>query len=106
MSAQLQRFHAFEAYLAVEREGTTRHEYVAGTIYAMAGGSEQHNLIVGNAYAALQAQLRRRQCTIYPSDMKVAILRYRIMPTLILASCVAKHNSWMQSAIYCLIQRS
>jgi Uma2 family endonuclease len=74
MSAQLKTFCSVEEYLAVERESTARHEYIAGKVYAMAGGSEQHNLIMGNVYASLHAQLRRRQCTIYPSDMKVAIL--------------------------------
>lgn len=74
MSAQLQSFYSVQEYLDVERESTTRHEYTAGIVYAMAGGSEQHNLIMGNVYASLHGQLRRRQCTIYPSDMKVAIL--------------------------------
>lgn len=74
MSAQSQPFYSVEAYLATEGERATRHEYIAGAVYAMAGGSEQHNLIMGNVYASLHGQLRRRQCTIYPSDMKVAML--------------------------------
>jgi Uma2 family endonuclease len=74
MSAQLQPVYSVHDYLRIERDSPTRHEYIAGTVYAMAGGSEQHNLITGNVYASLHSQLRRRQCTIYPSDMKVAIL--------------------------------
>lgn len=74
MSAQSHAFVSIEEYLAVERDSATRYEYVAGTIFAMAGGSEQHNLLMGNVYASLHSQLRRRQCTIYPSDMKVVIL--------------------------------
>ena len=42
-------------------------------MYALAGGSEQHNLISGNVHASFHSQLRRRQCTVYPSDMRVYI---------------------------------
>ncbi|PSB00801.1 Uma2 family endonuclease [Merismopedia glauca] len=37
-----------EEYLALEQESEIRHEYVDGEIFAMAGASEAHNLIVGN----------------------------------------------------------
>lgn len=62
-------------YLALERAGEERHEYLAGKIYAMAGGSKRHNRIAGSAYAALYAQLRQRDCVVYPSDMRVKSAR-------------------------------
>ena len=34
-----------EDYLAGENDGTLRHEFVAGMVYAMAGASERHNVI-------------------------------------------------------------
>ncbi|MBC8161233.1 MAG: Uma2 family endonuclease [Roseiflexaceae bacterium] len=73
MNAQRASAYSAQDYLMYERAGADRHEYIAGAVYAMAGGSEQHNLIVGNVYASLHAQLRRRQCTVYPSDMRVLI---------------------------------
>ena len=73
MTAQKKSAYSAQEYLTYERTGNARHEYIAGTIYAMAGGSERHNLISGNLYASLHAQLRRRQCTVYPSDMRVLI---------------------------------
>ena len=39
--------HAQE-YLALERKSETRNEYYNGEIFAMAGASREHNLIVGN----------------------------------------------------------
>lgn len=72
MSAQ-ESYYSIEEYLIAERSSATRHEYHAGAVYAMAGGSEQHNLIMGNVYASLHSQLRRRQCTVYSSDMRVAL---------------------------------
>ncbi|MGB9633034.1 MAG: Uma2 family endonuclease [Chloroflexaceae bacterium] len=62
-------------YLALERAGEERHEFLAGKIYAMAGGSKRHNRIAGSAYAALYAQLRQRDCVVYPSDMRVKSAR-------------------------------
>ena len=73
MSAQRTRSYSAQEYLSHERASSIRHEYIAGAICAMAGGSEQHNLIVGNVYASVHSQLRRRQCTVYPSDMRVLI---------------------------------
>jgi Uma2 family endonuclease len=73
MSAQRKQTYSPQEYLAYERTSATRHEYIAGTIYAMAGGTEQHNLIAGNLYASIHAQLRKRLCNVYPSDMRVLI---------------------------------
>lgn len=73
MSIQLEHATSIAAYLSAERSRSARHEYIAGAVYAMAGGSEQHNLIMGNVYASLHMQLRRRPCTVYPSDMRVLI---------------------------------
>lgn len=60
-------------YLAFERSSRTRHEYIAGDVYAMSGASRNHNLVVGSTYAALYQQLREQPCELYPSDMKVWI---------------------------------
>lgn len=64
----------FDDWLAAERatpEGRT--QYVAGEVFAMAGGSEEHNLIVANVVGELRSQLKGKPCRVYPSDMKVRI---------------------------------
>jgi Uma2 family endonuclease len=63
-----------EEYLAFERAGTCKHEYFNGEIYALTGGTESHNLLAGNAHAALHAQLRRRPCRVYNSDQRIKIM--------------------------------
>jgi Uma2 family endonuclease len=73
MSAQPQPRLTPDEYLAFERGGDSKHEYLAGRLYAMAGGSARHNRIAGSAFAALYAQLRGRDCTVYPSDMRVHV---------------------------------
>ena len=60
-------------YLTVEQDAEIRHEYVAGQIYAMAGASEAHNLIVGNIFAVLRPHLRGSSCRGFISDMKVKV---------------------------------
>ncbi len=60
-----------EEYLSLERRAEFKSEYFDGVIYAMAGGSERHNLITGNLVTELNIRLRERPCRVYPSDMKV-----------------------------------
>jgi Uma2 family endonuclease len=75
MTAQPQPYLTSEEYLAFERMSAEKHEYLAGSMYAMGGGSARHNRIAGSTYATLYAQLRRRNCTVYPSDMRVKALQ-------------------------------
>ena len=60
-----------EEYLAVEREAEFKHEYYQGEIVAMAGASNEHNLITGNLITALNIALRDRDCTVRASDMRL-----------------------------------
>lgn len=60
-----------EEYLALERAAERKSEYADGEVFAMAGGSERHNLIVANLIAGLHGQLAGRPCRVYPSDLKV-----------------------------------
>ena len=62
-----------EEYLNLEQDAEIRHEYVARQIYAMAGASEAHNLIVGNIFALLRPHLRGSSCRTFVSDMKVKV---------------------------------
>jgi Uma2 family endonuclease len=62
-----------EEYLAIERRAEYKSEYVDGVMYAMAGGSERHNLIAGNLITELNIQLRKAPCRVYPSDLKVRV---------------------------------
>ncbi|MBX3062833.1 MAG: Uma2 family endonuclease [Anaerolineae bacterium] len=64
-----------EAYLAFERSSEIRHEHLNGRIYAMTGGTPNHNLISGNAYASLHSQLRDQPNRVYGSDQRVKVKR-------------------------------
>lgn len=73
MSAQPQPRISPPEYLAWERLQETRHEYVNGEIHAMTGASRKHNLINGNIFAALHAQVRGKLCEVYSNDMRVKV---------------------------------
>ncbi|MEM9274149.1 MAG: Uma2 family endonuclease [Cyanobacteria bacterium P01_F01_bin.143] len=62
-----------EKYLTAEQTSPNRHEYIGGQIFAMAGGSKQHNQICLNIASLLRFHVRGTGCTTFMSDMKVKI---------------------------------
>jgi Uma2 family endonuclease len=48
MASAPQRWITEEEYLAAERAAVRKSEYFDGRLFAMAGATESHNLIVGN----------------------------------------------------------
>jgi Uma2 family endonuclease len=60
-------------HLIMERASPIRHQFFRGEVFAMAGASRRHNLIVTNIVGALWSALRDRPCEVYPSDMRVKV---------------------------------
>ena len=60
-------------YLALERQALNKSEYYNGEVFAFAGASEPHNLIVSNVLTLFNLQLKTRSCKVYPSDMRVKV---------------------------------
>ncbi len=58
-------------YLELERCSEVKHEFYDGELFAMAGGSPEHNMIVANVLGELRQALRRRPCRVFASDLKV-----------------------------------
>jgi Uma2 family endonuclease len=65
-----------EDYLSAEEGGGTRHEYVDGEIYAMAGAGEAHNLIALNVAAGLRSLVRGGPCRVFIADMKLRVAQW------------------------------
>ncbi len=64
-----------EEYLHRERKAEFRSEFFRGEMFAMAGASANHNLIVSNCIQTLGQQLKKKPCRVYPSDLKLRIER-------------------------------
>jgi len=60
--------------VAAEAETEVRHELVDGELFAMAGGTLEHNDISANILGMLYAQLRGRPCRPVGSDQRVHIV--------------------------------
>jgi Uma2 family endonuclease len=73
MSVQTQPRISPAEYLAAERAGDTKHEYLAGEVFAMVGASRQHVRIVTNLVRELSLQLKGRPCQVYASDLRVLV---------------------------------
>jgi Uma2 family endonuclease len=60
-------------YCAFEREAAVKHEYVAGEVFAMAGGSLEHGRLAGKLAQLLSNQLEGRPCRVLSADARVRI---------------------------------
>lgn len=63
----------YEGYLAAERASDTKHEYLRGEVYAMAGGTPTHAGLAMAVGVALSNALSGRPCRVYGSDLRVRI---------------------------------
>jgi Uma2 family endonuclease len=76
MVAQLKTGISPEEYLTQERLADFKSEYLDGFVYAMAGGSPQHNQLGVNITTELNIQLRQSHCNVYSSDLKIGVSRH------------------------------
>jgi Uma2 family endonuclease len=68
------RIHfTYAEYLAFERSSDVKHDFVRGLILAMAGGKPEHGARAVRVMSALTAQLGRRPCVVYDSDVRVRV---------------------------------
>ncbi len=73
MSAVLVPRFTPEQYLLLERAATQRSELINGEIYAMAGVSREHSLIVTNLGRELSNRLRGRPCETHLTDLRLSV---------------------------------
>ena len=59
-------------YRVLEADSTVRHEYRYGSVYAMAGGSDDHSRLSINLLTAMNLHLRDGNCQFFSGDVKVS----------------------------------
>jgi len=65
--------YTLKEYLAFEASSNVKHEYLAGQIYAMAGGTPEHAALAAALLGQLYAQLRGGRCRAYDADLRVRV---------------------------------
>ena len=73
MADRGERYYTTEEYLELEETAQRKHEYLAGRIYAMTGGTANHARLQRNTLSALHVQLRGRPCEAFGSELMVRI---------------------------------
>jgi Uma2 family endonuclease len=66
--------YTYADYLALEAASNVKHEFLAGEIYGMAGGTPEHAALSVAVSSALLAQLRGGPSRVYSSDLRVRVL--------------------------------
>ena len=65
--------YTYGQYVALERSSPTKHEFLDGEIYAMAGGSEEHSALAAEVLRSLGNALGDRPCRVHTSDLRVYV---------------------------------
>lgn len=66
--------YSYADYLAFEEASNVKHEFFAGEIYALAGGSPEHAALAVRVAVALVAAIGDRPCHVFSSDLRVRVL--------------------------------
>jgi Uma2 family endonuclease len=72
LAARKTKFTAAD-FLTWDETQAIRHEFFHGEVFAMAGGSDNHATVIGNAYIALRAHLKGTPCRVFAQDVKLQI---------------------------------
>ena len=72
MARRLHRY-TYSDYVALEQDSPTKHEFLDGEIYAMAGGSEEHSALAAEVLHVLVSAVRGQPCRVHTSDLRIYV---------------------------------
>lgn len=64
---------SFGEYVRIESMSPIRHEWLDGTVWAMAGGTPEHAAVAINVSTQLSTPLRGRPCRVFGSDLRIRV---------------------------------
>ena len=67
--------HSLDEYLALEEASNVKHEFFAGQIFAMAGGTPEHAALAAALIGLLFPQLRGGRCRLFDANLRIRIER-------------------------------
>ncbi|MBN1606453.1 MAG: Uma2 family endonuclease [Polyangiaceae bacterium] len=65
--------YTYADYVALELESPTKHEFLDGEIYAMAGGTEEHSALAAQVLRVLGNAIGGRPCRVHTSDLRIYV---------------------------------
>ncbi|MBX3191243.1 MAG: Uma2 family endonuclease [Labilithrix sp.] len=65
--------YTYADYVALELASPTKHEFLDGEIYAMAGGSEEHSALAAEVLRALGNAVADRPRRVHTSDLRIYV---------------------------------
>jgi len=65
---------SYAEYVAAEKASPVRHEYLKGSVFAMAGGTPEHGALAAAIMRELGVLLRGKPCRVYSSDLRIRVL--------------------------------
>lgn len=65
--------YSYAEYVAFENSSNTKHEFLDGQIYGMAGGTPEHAALASTASHLLYAQLEASPCRPHSSDLRIHV---------------------------------
>jgi len=73
VSTQPKRRYTLEEYLNLERDSEIKYEFWDGEVFAMSGGTLEHDRIMGNLFDLLSRELRERDCQVFTNNMQIKV---------------------------------
>jgi Uma2 family endonuclease len=65
--------YTYADYVGLELTSPTKHEFLDGEIYAMAGGSEEHSALAAEVLGAFRDATRQGPCRVHTSDLRIYV---------------------------------
>ena len=93
-----------EDYLQGELLAETKHEYIGGQVHAMAGASENHNLLSVNIATELKTRLKGTPCRIFIADMKVKVGANYFYPDVMVVCQEDNDNEYYKTAPVIIVE--
>ena len=93
-----------EEYLQGELLAETKHEFIDGEVYAMAGASENHNLLSLNMASELKNQLKGTPCRTFMADMKVKVGALFFYPNVMVVCQKDDENEYYKNAPVVIVE--
>lgn len=71
MTQAAHHLFTFEEYLRLEEDSLVKHEFFAGQVWAMSGGSPAHARLAANLLVLLGERLAGKPCQAFTSDLRI-----------------------------------